>query len=62
MVHDDVPVVGRAVTAKYSPTRPDIEALIKERGKKKGALEIRMLGQFKFYKKEMFMLQKHLAK
>jgi regulator of RNase E activity RraA len=36
MVHDDVPVVGRAVTAKYSPTRPDIEALIKERGKKEG--------------------------
>ena len=36
MVHDDVPVVGRAVTARYSPTRPDIEALIKERGKKEG--------------------------
>ncbi len=36
MVHDHVPVVGRAVTAKYSPTRPDIEALIKERGKKEG--------------------------
>ena len=36
MVHDNVPVVGRAVTAKYSPTRPDIEALIKERGKKEG--------------------------
>ena len=36
MVHQDVPVVGRAVTARYSPTRPDIEALIKERGKKEG--------------------------
>lgn len=36
MVHNDVPVVGRAVTARYSPTRPDIEALIKERGKNEG--------------------------
>lgn len=36
MVHENVPVVGRAVTAKYSPTRPDIEALIKERGKNEG--------------------------
>jgi len=36
MVHDNVPVVGRVVTARYSPTRPDIEALIKERGKTEG--------------------------
>lgn len=36
MVHDNVPVVGRVVTARYSPTRPDIEALIKERGKHEG--------------------------
>jgi regulator of RNase E activity RraA len=36
MVHDNVPVVGRVVTARYSPTRPDIEALIKERGKNEG--------------------------
>ncbi len=36
MVHENVPVVGRAVTAKYSPSRPDIEALIKERGKNEG--------------------------
>jgi regulator of RNase E activity RraA len=38
MVHENVPVVGRAVTAKYSPTRPDIEALIKERGKNEGRI------------------------
>jgi regulator of RNase E activity RraA len=36
MVHDNVPVVGRVVTARYSPTRPDLEALIKERGKNEG--------------------------
>ena len=36
MVHDNVPVVGRVVTARYSPSRPDIEALIKERGKTEG--------------------------
>jgi regulator of RNase E activity RraA len=36
MVHDNVSVVGRVVTARYSPTRPDIEALIKERGKNEG--------------------------
>jgi regulator of RNase E activity RraA len=36
MVHDNIPVVGRVVTARYSPTRPDIEVLIKERGKNEG--------------------------
>lgn len=38
MVHDNVPVVGRVVTARYSPSRPDIEALIKERGKNEGRM------------------------
>ncbi|MCJ8208498.1 RraA family protein [Mucilaginibacter sp. RS28] len=36
MVHDDVPVVGRAVTAMYMPSRPDVEKLIKDRGQKQG--------------------------
>lgn len=36
MVHNDVPVIGRAVTAMYMPSRPDVEANIKERGKKEG--------------------------
>jgi regulator of RNase E activity RraA len=31
-VHDDVPVIGRAVTAMFMPGRPDIEKNIKERG------------------------------
>lgn len=35
-VHDHVPVVGRAVTARFMPSRPDVEAAIKERGKKEG--------------------------
>ncbi len=32
MVNDSVPVVGRAVTAMYMPSRPDVEKRIKERG------------------------------
>jgi regulator of RNase E activity RraA len=36
LVHDDVPVIGRAVTAQFMPTRPDVENKIKERGKKEG--------------------------
>lgn len=31
-VHDDVTVVGRALTAMYMPSRPDVERNIKERG------------------------------
>ncbi len=38
MVHDDVPVVGRVVTASFMPTRPDLEKNIKERGKKQGRI------------------------
>src|SRR5690349_8723102 len=36
MVHDDVPVVGRALTAMYMPSRPDVEKKIKERGQQQG--------------------------
>jgi regulator of RNase E activity RraA len=36
MVHDDVPVVGRALTARYMPSRPDIEQHIMARGKQEG--------------------------
>src|SRR6186713_1497170 len=36
MVRDDVPVVGRAVTAHYMPARPDLAARILERGHKEG--------------------------
>ncbi|MEO6290184.1 MAG: RraA family protein, partial [Ginsengibacter sp.] len=32
MVNDDVPVIGRAVTAMFMPSRPDVEKRIKERG------------------------------
>lgn len=32
MVHDEVPVVGRALTALFMPSRPDVEKSIKERG------------------------------
>ena len=33
MVHDDVKVVGRVLTAQFMPSRPDVEKKIKERGK-----------------------------
>ena len=36
MVNDTVPVVGRAVTAMYMPSRPDVEKKIKERGQQQG--------------------------
>jgi regulator of RNase E activity RraA len=36
MVHTDTPVVGRALTACFMPSRPDVEKNIKERGKKEG--------------------------
>lgn len=32
MVHNDVPVVGRALTALFMPSRPDVEKNIKDRG------------------------------
>jgi regulator of RNase E activity RraA len=36
MVHDHVPVIGRAVTARFIPSRPDVEQQIKERGAREG--------------------------
>ena len=44
MVHDDVPVVGRALTALFMPSRPDVEKNIKERGYKFPRKE----GQYQF--------------
>jgi hypothetical protein len=35
MVKDDVPVIGRAVTAMFMPSRPDVEKNIKARGNDK---------------------------
>jgi regulator of RNase E activity RraA len=36
LVNDDVPVIGRAVTAMFMPSRPDIEKNIKAQGAKEG--------------------------
>ncbi|CAN5571348.1 ribonuclease activity regulator RraA [soil metagenome] len=36
MVNDDVIVVGRALTAMFMPSRPDVEQNIKDRGTKQG--------------------------
>lgn len=60
MVHDEVPVVGRAVTARFIPSRPDLEAQIKERGKQEGrkgntnAWPIEVLGKGDVYVAEAF--------
>ena len=35
LINDDVPVIGRAVTALFMPSRPDVEKNIKERGTSK---------------------------
>ncbi len=32
LIQNDVPVIGRAVTAQFMPSRPDVEKAIKERG------------------------------
>ncbi len=36
LVNDDVPVIGRAVTAMFMPSRPDLEKNIKAQGVKEG--------------------------
>lgn len=36
MIHDDVPVIGRALTAHYMPSRPDVEKNIVDRGHREG--------------------------
>ncbi len=38
MIHDDQPIVGRALTAQYMPSRPDIEDVLKESGKQEGRI------------------------
>jgi regulator of RNase E activity RraA len=36
MVNDTIPVIGRALTAMFMPSRPDVEKSIKERGLQQG--------------------------
>lgn len=38
MVHPDVVIAGRALTAQFLPSRPDVEKNIKERGTKQGRI------------------------
>lgn len=38
MVHPDVTIAGRAVTAMFMPSRPDVEKNIKDRGAKQGRI------------------------
>lgn len=38
MIHSDVPVVGRALTAKYMPARPDLRKLILATGRAEGRI------------------------
>ncbi len=36
ILHQDVPVVGRALTAQYMPARPDVKKMIDDQGKAEG--------------------------
>lgn len=60
MIHDDVPVIGRALTAHYMPARPDVLKNILDRGHKKGwsgnhnAWPIQELGQGDVYVADCF--------
>ena len=38
MIHEDVPVVGRALTAQYMPARPDVAEAIKAQGEADGRI------------------------
>lgn len=38
MLHDDQPIVGRALTALYMPNRPDVSDPINEKGEKDGRI------------------------
>ncbi len=38
MIHEDVPVVGRALTAQYMPARPDMAKAIEDQGKADGRI------------------------
>ena len=37
-LHDDVPIVGRALTVQYMPNRPDVSDQIKKKGKADGRI------------------------
>jgi regulator of RNase E activity RraA len=37
-LHDDVPIVGRALTAQYMPNRPDVSGQVLEKGRANGEL------------------------
>ncbi|MGB5271180.1 MAG: RraA family protein, partial [Eudoraea sp.] len=36
MIHEDMPMTGRALTAQYMPTRPDINDIITKKGAAEG--------------------------
>jgi len=38
MIHSDVPVVGRALTAQYMPARPDVKKMIDDQGHAEGRI------------------------
>ena len=60
LVNDTVKVVGRALTATFIPSRPDVEKLIKDRGRQQGrmgntnAWPIDMLGKGDVYVADCF--------
>lgn len=45
MIHQDVTIAGRAVTAMFMPTRPDVEKISRTGARSKAGLGIPMHGQ-----------------
>jgi hypothetical protein len=62
LVHDDRPVVGRAVTAMFMPSRPDIEKTLKTVAVNKAAKGIQMPGLLMYLPKAMYMWPMALVK
>ncbi len=38
MIHSNVPIVGRALTAQYMPARPDVKKMIDDQGRREGRI------------------------
>jgi 4-hydroxy-4-methyl-2-oxoglutarate aldolase len=38
IIHDDKTLAGRVVTAQYMPSRPDVDSIIKSKGKAEGRI------------------------
>lgn len=61
-LHNDVPVVGRALTVQYMPNRPDVSEQIKKKGKEEGQIGNTNSWPIDMLQEMMFMLLMVLEK